>query len=150
MAQNRLALTALGLWVATVLAAAALYVNQRRALPASADPRTAVALPAHAGDAVLAEMRTMLGSVHDVLRALPTGDTAAMRAAAERSGTAMAVDPELERLLPAEFLGLGLRTHAAFDTLARDAGAPRDSIIARLSGIMSQCVTCHARYRIER
>lgn len=150
MAQNRLALTALGLWVATALAAVALYVNQRRALPASADPRTAVALPAQAGDAVLAEMRTMLGSVHDVLRALPTGDTAAMRAAAERSGTAMAVDPELERLLPAEFLRLGLRTHAGFDTLARDVTGPRDSTIARLSGIMSQCVTCHATYRIGR
>jgi cytochrome c556 len=62
----------------------------------------------------------------------------------------MAVDPELERLLPAEFLRLGLRTHAGFDTLARDAGRPRDTIIAGLSRITSQCVTCHATYRIER
>jgi len=150
MAHHRLALTALGLWVATVLAAAAVFVNQHRAVRSSADARTAVALPAHAGDAVLAEMRTMLGSVHDVLRALPSGDTAAVRAAAERSGTAMAVDPELERLLPEEFLRLGLRTHAGFDTLAREAGGPRDTIIGRLGVIASQCVTCHATYRIER
>ena len=150
MAHHRLALTALGLWVATVLAAAAVYVNARRAVPVSADSRTAVTLPAHAADAVLAEMRMMLGSVHDVLRALPTGDSTAVRVAAERSGTAMAVDPELERLLPEEFLRLGMRAHAGFDTLARDAGAPRDTVIARLSGITSSCVTCHATYRIER
>ena len=150
MAQNRLALTALGLWVATALAGAAIYVNQRRAIPAGADPRTAVALPAHAGDAVLAEMRTMLGSVHDVLRALPSGDTAAVRVAAERSGTAMAVDPELERVLPEEFVRLGMRAHAGFDTLARNASAPRDTVIVRLSAITSACVACHAMYRIER
>jgi hypothetical protein len=148
MAHHRLALTALGLWVATALAAAAVYVNQRRAVPVSADPRTAVTLPAPARDAVLAEMRTMLGSVHDVLRALPSGDSLAVRVAAERSGTAMAVDPELERLLPEEFLRLGMRAHAGFDTLARDAGAPRETVIARLSGITSACVTCHATYRI--
>ncbi len=136
--------------MATALAGAAIYVNQRRAIPAGADPRTAVALPDHAGDAVLAEMRTMLGSVHEVLRALPSGDSTAVRAAAARSGTAMAVDPELERLLPEEFLRLGLRTHAGFDTLARDAGAPRDTVLARLGAITSQCVTCHATYRIER
>ena len=150
MSHNRLALTALGLWVATVLAAAALYVNQRRAVPASADPRTAVTLPAHAGDAVLAEMRTMLASVHDVVRGLAAGDTLAIRDGAARSGVAMAVDPELERVLPEEFLRLGMRTHAGFDSLARSAGAPRDSVIARLSGITSQCVNCHATYRIER
>lgn len=150
MAHHRLALTALALWAATVLAAAAVYVNVRRAVPVSADPRTAVTLPAHAGDAVLAEMRTMLGSVHDVLRALPSGDTAAVRVAAERSGTAMAVDPELERLLPEEFLRLGLRAHAGFDTLAQAPGAPHDTVIARLGGITSACVTCHATYRIER
>ena len=92
----------------------------------------------------------MLGSVHDVLRSLSSGDTAAVRMAAERSGTAMAVDPELERLLPEAFLRLGMRAHAGFDTLARDAGAPRDTAIARLSGITSSCVTCHATYRIER
>lgn len=150
MGHHRLALTALALWVATVLAAAAVYVNVRRAVPVSADPRMAVTLPAHAGDAVLAEMRMMLGSVHEVLRALPSGDTTAVRVAAERSGTAMAVDPELERLLPEEFLRLGLRAHAGFDTLARDAAAPRDTVIARLSGITTSCVTCHATYRIER
>jgi hypothetical protein len=150
MSANRVALAALALWGATALAAAAVYVNQRRAVPASPDPRAAVTLPAHASDAVLAEMRTMLGSVHEVLLALPSEDTAAVRAAAARSGTAMAVDPELERLLPEEFLRLGLRAHAGFDTLARDAGAPRDTVLARLGGITSQCVTCHAAYRIER
>jgi hypothetical protein len=150
MSGNRLAQAALGLWVLTALAAAAVYVNQRRALPVTADPRTAVVLPGPAADAVLAEMRTMLGSLHDVLGALPSGDTAAVRAAAARSGMAMAVDPELEGLLPEEFAQSGMRTHAGFDTLALIASAPRDTVLARLSTITAHCVSCHAAYRIER
>jgi hypothetical protein len=136
--------------VLTALLAIAVYVNQRRAVPATADPRTAVVLPGHAADAVLAEMRTMLGSVHDVLRALPGGDSAAVREAAARSGVAMAVDPQLEELLPEEFALLGMRTHAEFDTLARHAAAPRDTVLARMSAITAHCVSCHAVYRIER
>ena len=150
MTGNRLAQAALGLWVLTALAAAAVYVNQRRALPSTADARTAVALPGPAADAVLAEMRTMLGSLHDVLGALPSGDTAAVRAAAARSGLAMAVDPGLESVLPEEFAQAGMRTHAGFDTLALIASAPRDTVLARISTITARCVSCHAAYRIER
>ena len=150
MSGSRVALAALALWGATALAGAAVYVNQRRAVPASADSRTAVALPVHAADAVLAEMRTMLGSVHDVVRGLAAGDTLAMREAAARSGMAMAVDPELEGLLPEEFALAGMRTHAGFDTLALFAGASRDTVLARMGTITAHCVSCHAAYRIER
>jgi hypothetical protein len=145
---NRLAMTALGLWGVTALAAAALYVNHRRAIPVDGEQRVQLVLPAHAASAVRAEMRAMLGSVHDVLRALPAGDRTAVREAALRSGTAMAVDPELERLLPEEFLRLGMRTHAGFDTLAGLARAPGDTVIARLAGITAECVACHATYRM--
>lgn len=150
MSGNRLALAALALWGATALAATAVYVNQRRALPAAADARTAVVLPSHAADAVLAEMRTMLGSVHDILRAIAVGDSGLVQEAAARSGTAMALDPGLEPLLPEEFLQLGLRAHAGFDTVARHAGAPRDTLVARLGEITAHCVACHATYRVER
>jgi len=149
MSTNRLAVTALALWGATALAIAAAYVNHRRAVPVNGDTRTALALPAHAASAVRAEMRTMLGSLQEVLQALAAGDTARAREAALRSGTAMAVDPELERLLPEEFVQLGMRTHAGFDTVAGLVSAPRDTVLARLSGITANCVACHATFRMS-
>ena len=90
---------------------------------ASADGRTAIQLPVQARDAVLAEMRTMLGSVQGVLDAAARSDTAGISTAAKASGLVMAADPALARVLPGEFLQLGMATHQAFDTLAATASA---------------------------
>lgn len=116
----------------------------------STDARTAVVLPPEARDAVLSEMRTMLGSLNGILVAATTSDTAAMRRAAATSGLAMAADPTLEKLLPEPFLRLGTSTHMQFDSLASaiGAGAPRDTAIARLARLTGNCVSCHALYRL--
>lgn len=116
----------------------------------STDTRTVVVLPTAGQDGVLAEMRTMLGSVNAILAAATRSDTAAMRQAAAASGTAMAADPTLEKYLPEEFLKLGMNTHLQFDSLAAGMGGPAagDTAIARLARLTGNCVSCHAMYRL--
>ena len=116
----------------------------------SADTRELVAVPVDGYDAVLAEMRVLLGSVNGVLGGLVTGDTAAMRAAAAASGTAEAADPALAALLPEGWKQLAERTHVGFDTLAAVLGraAVRDTVIAKLAAVTPHCVSCHAAYRL--
>ena len=117
---------------------------------ASTDTRTPLALPTEAADAVRAEMRAMLGSIHELLTALPTRDSAAMRRAAAASGMAAAADTALEHLLPEDFLTLGTATHQQFDSLGRAVagGLAPDSVVARLATITTNCVSCHKLYRI--
>jgi hypothetical protein len=95
----------------------------------TADGRHVTQVPLEAREAVRAEMRTMLGSLHDILKASMVGDTSAMREGATRSGLATAADPALEKLLPEGFLQLGVNTHQQFDELAGAlaTGVPRDS-----------------------
>ncbi len=114
------------------------------------DRRTPLAVPTGAADAVRAEMRTMLGSLHSLLTAMPQGDTAAMRQAATAAGMAAAADTALEDLLPEEFLVLGTATHRQFDSLAAAIvrGVPTDSVAARLGLLTTNCVSCHATYRL--
>lgn len=131
-----------------------IFLSLRLAQPgpptvASTDGRTAIQLPVQARDAVLAEMRMMLGSVQGVLDAAARSDTAAIRAAAKASGLAMAADPALAEVLPPEFLQSGMATHQAFDSLAATASAGAGPAVVRLARIASGCVACHATYRLE-
>lgn len=119
--------------------------------PLSRDTRTAIALPVDARDAVMAEMRTMLGSVNGILIGQVQGDTAAMRQAALASGAAAAADPALEQMLPEAWLKLAMSTHQAFDELAQAVARakPGDSITAHLARVTGNCVACHAAYRLD-
>lgn len=120
-------------------------------LPAGHDSRTGVLVPAAARLAVLAEMRTMLGSVNGVLRAQAQGDTAGVRTAALAAGAAAAADPALEQLLPVAWLQLAMSTHHQFDDLAADASRPHgpDSVTTRLARLTGNCVACHAAFRLD-
>lgn len=135
--------------------AAPLDTNAGAATSMTADPdgRTAVVLPVQARHMVLEEMRLMLSSIEGYVAAASKGDTAGMRVAALASGTEAArdEDPAMEGRLPAEFVRLGMSTHAAWDSLAADVGrgVPPDQALGRLAGIMKDCVACHAQYRIE-
>ncbi|CAN5136734.1 hypothetical protein BH09GEM1_BH09GEM1_19210 [soil metagenome] len=121
--------------------------------PPDPDVRTAIVLPAEGRNMVLVEMRGMLNSVQVFVAAAARGDTAAMRAAAQASGMAAARDlnPVMQQRLPAEFLRLGMSTHAAWDSLATDVsrGGPTGLALGRLGTIMSNCVACHAQFRIN-
>lgn len=119
------------------------------ALEVSADSRTPVILPLKARDAVLAEMRMMLGSVQGVLDGVARSDTAAVRAAAAASGLVMAADPALAQVLPPAFMQFGMAAHQAFDSLAANASRTPAATVERLARITSTCVACHAMYRLE-
>lgn len=118
--------------------------------PESLDVRTAVPLPPEETEAVRAEMRLMLTSLNQLHLALATGDTALGRRAAVASGMGAAEDPALESMLPAEFLRLAVAAHSEFDSLALaiSARAPRDTVLTRLARITTNCVACHAIYRL--
>jgi cytochrome c556 len=152
----RNAIIVLSLWTVVNVALTVRAVSRDESRPTaisssgtSADGRTAVPLPIEARDAVLAEMRLMLGSVHGVLIGAAQSDTAAIREAAAASGLVMAADPTLEKILPEGFLHYGMATHRAFDSLAANASAGPAAAIQRLAAITGTCVTCHAAYRLE-
>lgn len=117
------------------------------------DVRTAIVLPVQGRHLVLTEMRGMLTSVQGYVAAAARRDTAGMRAAAQASGLAAArdLDPAMQQRLPPEFLRLGMSTHAAWDSLAADVGrgTSPDQGLGRLGTIMSNCVACHAQFRIN-
>lgn len=113
------------------------------------DSRQQVLLTPAERDAVLAEMRLMLGSVSGILHGLAANDRPAIEKAARASGMAMAVDPGLEQKLPRPFLELGMATHRKFDQLADLAktDAPADEVVRSLADVTTSCVACHAMYR---
>ncbi len=116
-----------------------------------ADARTAVPLDAAQRQAVVDEMRTLLGSVDGVVRGLTAWDTAAIKTAALRAGSLEAADPALERILPADWMRLAIATHTGFDSLAAAATAPgatRETALARFATVTPRCVSCHALYRL--
>jgi cytochrome c556 len=123
-------------------------------LPATKDPRTPVALPADGQQAVLREMRQMLGAVGGALSAAAREDTGAVIAALAPAGSAAAADPALEALLPATWKELAERTHGGFDSLtaavrrARTGPEIKDTVLAGVARISGSCTACHEAFRI--
>jgi hypothetical protein len=107
---------------------------------AALDDRTPIQVNAAARFAVLAEMRTMLNAVQGIVGGAASGDTAAMRASAAMAGTALASESghHMAAELGADFVQLGMRTHASFDSLAVDVaqGKSREFALRRLANIM--------------
>ncbi|MHB0961763.1 MAG: hypothetical protein ACYC5V_01005 [Gemmatimonadaceae bacterium] len=118
------------------------------------DKRTAVALPADGQQAVLHEMRQMLGAMGGAMAAAAQDDTTALLAALLPAGSAAAADPAIEELLPAEWKELAERTHGAFDSLAvavrraRSPQALKDTVLVRLAQVSGSCTACHDTYRV--
>lgn len=122
---------------------------------ASIDPRRAVILPADGQQAVLGEMRQMLGAMGGAMAGAARGDTVAVLAALAPAGSAAAADPALEALLPPEWKELAERTHGGFDSLAaavrRSHGttALRDTVLLRLAQLVGTCTACHETFRVR-
>lgn len=102
---------------------------------------------------ILVEMRLMLGSVSGIIQGLAIGDLPAAEKAARASGMveAVDVDPQIKKLLPQQFLELGMQTHRGFDKLADQikAGGSRDDTLRGLAKLTGNCVACHATYRLD-
>ena len=117
-----------------------------------ADGRTAVLLLPDERNRVLGEMRGLLEAVQEITVAAAQGDmaTVAKSASAEGMAAAEAESPQMIAKLPLEFKRLGMSTHKAFDDLAAFAGTTDDrlEVTARLGGILDNCTSCHAGYRL--
>jgi cytochrome c556 len=118
------------------------------------DPRTPVALPADGQQAVLHEMRQMLGAIGGALSAAARADTGAVIAALAPAGSAAAADPALEALLPTTWKELAERTHGGFDSLtvavrrARTGMGLKDTVLVGVARISGSCTACHEAFRI--
>ena len=120
---------------------------------ATIDPRTPVVLPAADQQAVLREMRQMLGAVAGVLAAAAKSDTVALVAALAPAGSAAAADPALDSVLPTTWKELAQRTHLGFDSLAATVRrthepALKDTVLVRVAQLIGSCTACHETYRV--
>jgi hypothetical protein len=154
MERSKVGTAAIALWVVTIAAAVVVWYTGRLAVRAqreaasAVDAREPVALPYEAREAVLTGMRGMMASLHGVTLSCARGDTAGIRRAARQSGAAMALGPGLTARLPAGFVSLSETAHRGFDAVADAAGAPRDTVAARMAAVTTTCVSCHAAYRL--
>ncbi len=116
------------------------------------DGRTAIHLTSAERQKVLGEMRVLLATTQEVVRALAENDMEALIEAARPMGAKGhgTVDFKLAAKLPLEFKRLGFGTHEAFDELIAmaEAGRPRDEIQLKLVEIMDACIACHATFQL--
>ena len=151
MNTRNLSLIAIGLWVITVAVAAWFFVAGNTV--SSPDGRQAIVLSADEKNLILAEMRTMLGSVQGVVEGIANKDMQRVAQAARQSGSAVAaqVPAGLMGKLPLGFKQLGHTAHQGFDEIVvgAESGEPGDLMLARLGERLKNCVACHATYRLE-
>lgn len=114
-------------------------------------PREVMKLTAEQEAHVRYEMRGFLVALQGINEALAKQDFEAVARYARQSGAAapQAAPRGLGKALPPRFREMGSATHAAFDQLAVDAQTMGDSrvVLEQLSGIMQNCIKCHAAYR---
>lgn len=117
------------------------------------DGRTSILLTANERDFVLAEMRGLLEAVETITFELSEGNMEGVAASARSVGMGSAGGEPITLIakLPLEFKKLGMGTHKAFDDLATEAEGIGDSsvVLGELSGILTNCTSCHAGYRID-
>lgn len=143
--------------LAALLASLACEATPKAAEHASlptTDPRTPVPLPADGQQAVLREMRQMLGAIGGALAGAAHEDTSVVLAALAPAGSAAAADPAIDALLPATWKGLAERTHGGFDSLtaavrrARTGPALKDTVLVGIARVSGSCTACHEAFRI--
>ncbi len=119
----------------------------------SLEQRKPLVLNAEEAAHIRLEMRTFLSGVQKIVTGAAHNDMKMVAEAATSVGMAAAheVPPNLRAKLPLEFKKLGHATHTGFDDLARDAASMADPNLAlkQLGQVMSNCVSCHATFRIE-
>ena len=102
---------------------------------------------------VLEEMRTFLETVRVITVALSNNDLAGIAEPARKVGMASSgqVPAGLRDKLPQQFKMIAMSTHKAFDLIALDAEALEDKqhTLTQLGALMSNCVSCHAIFRLE-
>ncbi|MCP4932630.1 MAG: cytochrome c [bacterium] len=117
------------------------------------DGRTAIVLTEGERDFVLAEMRGFLTAVQQIIEGVDEKDMKKVAEAGKAAGAAATrtMPGSLPRKLPLAFKQLGHPTHKAFDELAVEASDIGDAghVIRKLGSLMTNCVACHATYKLE-
>jgi len=138
-----------------LLATTLLVLSTSMMNPASAkeDLRNAIVLTQDERNLVLEEMRTFLETVRVITVALGKDDMAGVVEPARKVGMASSgeVPAGLREKLPKQFKMFAMSTHKAFDLIALDAQELEDKqhTLEQLGSLMSNCVSCHAIYRLE-
>jgi hypothetical protein len=135
-----------------LLAAAPLNAAEHAHSPAL-EHRKPIHLSAEEKAHIHLEMRLFLSGTQKIVTGVAANDMKLVAAAARELGMAAAheVPPGLRAKLPLEFKKLGHATHQGFDDLARDADSLADAnhALRQLGQVMSNCVSCHAMFRLE-
>jgi hypothetical protein len=119
---------------------------------AKGDPREAVALAPGEVETLLSGMRTYLESIQGIVEVMAENKVARVSTIASKAGSKLlqTTSPMTGLKVPLGFTSMSFDTHDKFDKLAEKAerGASRTEILTDLSTIMSNCVSCHASYRL--
>ena len=100
----------------------------------------------------LAEMQQMLGSIQGWIHGIALEDSAMIIKAAQYSGNRMArATPDSVRAkLDDEFKSIGGPTHLMFEELIiRAETDPTDELLLFTAKIMNNCMSCHAKYKVD-
>lgn len=120
---------------------------------AAQEQRAAIRLTVEEKAHIHQEMRLFLSATQKIVAGAAANDMKTVAEAAREAGMAAAheVPGKLREKLPLQFKKLGHATHQGFDDLARDAESLGDAnqALRQLGQVMSNCVSCHAVYRIE-
>jgi hypothetical protein len=119
---------------------------------ANGDTRQVVALTPSEAEIMLTGMRTYLETIQGIVAALADNDTMHSSDIAAKSGARMldSVAPTTGLKVPLDFTMISLDTHDKFDKLADKMrrGTSRTEVLSDMRNIMSNCISCHASYRL--
>lgn len=119
----------------------------------STDGRLAIQLNPSEKDLVLEEMRSFLAGLQQISSGITKEDFKLIAEQARLLGSSaqQGVPVSLMGKLPMAFKKLGFDTHKKFELLAMDAEQlqDKDHTLEQMSTLMTNCVSCHAAYRIE-
>ena len=151
MNTRTLSITAIALWLVTIVVLATLFV--RGNTTTGSDDRTAIVLNTPERNLVLAEMRGLLTSTQAILDGLNRNDMKLVADAARAVGMGSAADvnPGLMAKLPLSFKQMGMEVHHEMDALAdaAQAGKSLTEIQGMLSNTLSTCVACHSAWQLK-
>ncbi|SCX09325.1 hypothetical protein SAMN05216317_1013 [Nitrosomonas eutropha] len=117
-------------------------VDQRQILPLNEMQR----------NHLLGEMRMLLTGTGAILEALAQDDSAAVARHARSLGVEMPhkMEGHMDKILPEQFMLMGMTMHQDFDRIAQDAESGKDTkhTLQQLSKALGRCTACHAIYQI--
>ncbi len=151
MRSNKVAITAILLWIVTIAVLAWFFIRGNTV--AGTDNRTAVVLGASERELILSEMRGLLSATQGILDGINQGNMQQVAQSSRSAGMAAAADvnPVLMAKLPLPFKSLGMSVHHDMDDLAKAAenGKLAAELQQMLTSTLLKCVACHAAWQLK-